>query len=390
MWKNRLGYGLMLAVLAVMIFFFGKPFLMCIFLVLLGWMVLDMVLLRYEAGNVSVQFRLHSGIKEGGKISGILTIENTGIMHAAQWMLLDIEVHNKMFGVSECQHMEVEISNHQKEFDFSVPAEWCGETEINCTSAHIKDVLQLFENNIRPFKSVSTVVYPREINIEVEMSSTTIGAPVDEGIMQNRKGNDPSEIFDIKDYVPGDDLRFVHWKLTGKADHLIIRQPSEPTHYHAILLMDLGMTQDDISVTRAELNAAVAVGSAVSEELIQQRAAFCVAVPYRDGLMVSEVCGNRDFQKLQLQWLGTSVQMEAGRGMDYFVLQHLEDYFTRLIVISAGRYSKDVVGLNQRIGVTVISTVENVESTTGIAHQSGEMIELSVNELSKEAFRLIC
>ena len=208
--------------------------------------------------------------------------------------------------------------------------------------------------------------------------------------MQTRTGNDPSEIFDIKDYVPGDDLRFVHWKLTGKADHLIIRQPSEPTHYHAILLMDLGMAQDDISVTRAELNAAVAVGSAVSEELIQQRAAFCVAVPYRDGLMVSEVCGNRDFQKLQLQWLGTPVQMEAGRGMDYFVLQHLEDYFTRLIVISAGRYSKDIVSLNQRIGVTVISTVENVESTTGIAHQSGEMIELSVNELSKEAFRLVC
>lgn len=47
--------------------------------------------------------------------------------------------------------------------------------------------------------------------------------PLDEGMMQNRKGNDPSEIFDIKDYTPGDDLRFVHWKLSGKADHLIMR-----------------------------------------------------------------------------------------------------------------------------------------------------------------------
>ena len=85
--------------------------------------------------------------------------------------------------------------------------------------------------------------------------------------MQNRKGNDPSEIFDIKDYTPGDDLRFVHWKLSGKADHLIMRQPSEPTHYHAIILMDLGMEQDGQSVTRTELNGAAAVGAALCQEI---------------------------------------------------------------------------------------------------------------------------
>lgn len=390
MWKNRLGYGLLLAVLAVLIFFFGKPFLFCIFVIFIVWMVLDSLLIRYEAKRIQVRFRLYSGIKEGEQLKGILSIESTGAMFAAQWMLLDIEIHNKMFGISECQHLEVEISNRQKEISFVVPAQWCGETEINCASVYIRDVLQLSEKKIQPFASVNVVVFPRDVNVQVEMSTSTIGAPLDEGVMQNRKGNDPSETFDIKDYVPGDDLRFVHWKLSGKADHLIMRQPSEPTHYHAIILMDLGMEQDGQSVARTELNGAAAVGAALCQEMIQQGAAFCVALPYKEGLSVNEISSMREFQKIQMEWLGMPVQMDAGRGMDYFMLQHLEEHFTRLIIISAGRYSKDIVSLAQRIGVTVLSIVEDTESTAGIVQQSEEMIEISVDDLSKEVLRLIC
>lgn len=104
---------------------------------------MDSLLLRYEANHIQVRFRLHSGIKEGEQLKGILSIESTGIMFAAQWLLLDMEIHNKMFDVSECHHLEVEISNRQKEIPFVVPAEWCGETEINCTSVCVRDVLQL-------------------------------------------------------------------------------------------------------------------------------------------------------------------------------------------------------------------------------------------------------
>lgn len=53
--------------------------------------------------------------------------------------------------------------------------------------------------------------------------------------MQNRKGSDASEMFDIRDYVPGDDIRTIHWKLSGKTDELIVRQASAPSHYNIAL-----------------------------------------------------------------------------------------------------------------------------------------------------------
>lgn len=57
----------------------------------------------------------------------------------------------------------------------------------------------------------------------------------DSGLTRSRKGTDASEMFDIRSYVPGDDIRSIHWKLSGKTDELIVRQASDRTHYDLVI-----------------------------------------------------------------------------------------------------------------------------------------------------------
>ena len=64
------------------------------------------------------------------------------------------------------------------------------------------------------------------MDIRVELDKNMTGASQEEGMIQNRKGNDPSEIFDIREYVPGDDIRSIHWKLSSKTDTLILKEAS--------------------------------------------------------------------------------------------------------------------------------------------------------------------
>ena len=52
-------------------------------------------------------------------------------------------------------------------------------------------------------------------------------------------GNDPSEVFDIREYVPGDDVRRIHWKLTGKYDNPMIKEFSRPLNFSVVLLTEL-------------------------------------------------------------------------------------------------------------------------------------------------------
>ena len=192
--------------------------------------------------------------------------------------------------------------------------------------------------------------------MELILSRETVGAAQAEDLMQNRRSSDPSEIFDIRDYVPGDDIRTVHWKLSAKTGSLIVRQASDPSHYDAALLPDLGLRQQgETRPTAKELVRAVSVTVALGEGLLRQGTAFCMVIPTPQGLELHEVRSTRVFARFIPQWMGVRIPAESGLGLHFFQTEHLESYFTRLLVVSAGRYAQDPGGLDRRCGVTVIS-----------------------------------
>ncbi len=51
-------------------------------------------------------------------------------------------------------------------------------------------------------------------------------------------GDDPSETFALREYVPGDRVRSIHWKLTEKTGEVIVRQLGLPVNNSILLLMD--------------------------------------------------------------------------------------------------------------------------------------------------------
>ena len=135
---------------------------------------------------------------------------------------------------------------------------------------------------------------------------------------------------------------------------------------------------------------AVAICSAVGEQMLRQGASFCVAIPQKEGLDVCEVGSLREFHKIQQQWLGTTVASESGQGLEYFMLQHLEEHFTRLLILSAGHYSKDTAALEKRIGVTIVNTVSEGAAAAPGAQSGAEIIEIPADTVEKETYRIIC
>ena len=53
-----------------------------------------------------------------------------------------------------------------------------------------------------------------------------------------RPGSDVSETFQIREYVQGDSLRQIHWKLSGKLDRLIVKDPSLPVVRSVLVYWD--------------------------------------------------------------------------------------------------------------------------------------------------------
>ncbi|HET6875554.1 MAG TPA: DUF58 domain-containing protein, partial [Acidimicrobiales bacterium] len=69
-------------------------------------------------------------------------------------------------------------------------------------------------------------------------------------------GKGGNEFYTLREYVPGDDLRHVHWRSTARVDDLVIRQPENLRRGRLTVAADLRVTVNDDETVEAVISAA--------------------------------------------------------------------------------------------------------------------------------------
>ncbi len=379
---------LILACLILMLVY-SKPYLLYVTVLLLVLAVCMTVLLRLDIGKLNVELKAGYWGQEGDTAHLKLKLNTEKHLLVTGGIYLRLAIINEMIGDTDYKSVFLPLAGRRQEYDIPLILKCCGRIQICCEEMKVQDVLQLFCKKTSFQSELSGIVYPRMVNLHVEMADTAIGSPRDEGMMQNRRGNDPTETFDIREYAPGDDIRSIHWKLSCKTDQLILREASEPFHYRVVILPDFGLEQNGESVSTEEINAAIAVGTAIGNQLLRNHCAFCMAIPGEYGIRMHEVRDRREFEKMLSVWLGSRIQKESGKGLQYFCLEHMEQYFTRLLVLSAGRYQQNLHVLGKRIGSTVINVTGETEKYSVSTAGDYDIIELPA-EWKEETYRISC
>lgn len=185
-----------------------------------------------------------------------ISIENTNVIKGDK-VRINIEMRNRSPFPSGNIKMVVELyygnekrikkdiytsvlpfSRRKKQLD--IVAEYTGVMVVVCKKAKMFDYLNLF--SIRMFRKRKVfkmmilpkpfeidVTYPVVNNIELLESCT---------YHPYKKGNDKTEIFNVREYAPGDLMRDVHWKLTNKLDKYMIKEYSLPIKIGLDILVD--------------------------------------------------------------------------------------------------------------------------------------------------------
>lgn len=389
-WR-RIGFGLTAAALAALLYAFSVPALLWMELVLVVLALALGLLLRADARQLQVELHTASGCRVGAPLHVTITAKGPGRYWSAGYAMVRVEIRNIMCGSREEKTFQLSLREGKETFETELPTNLCGELRFRCTGLQAYDMLGLFSARCRDFTEVRAVVSPDTMNLELLRSRDTVGMVSTEGLMQNRRGSDPSEIFDIREYVPGDDIRSIHWKLSAKSDSLITRQPSDPSHYDLVLMPDLGLRQQERETTKEEINSAASVLLSAGEGLLQQGVAFCLALPTKRGLQIHEVRSRRELHELLPQWLALELPASVGLGLQCFLTDRMEQYFTRLVIISAGKYAQNVSGLDKRIGITVLSTSQEVQAPVYTTLSAGcESVVLPTEPGKGQVYRIIC
>ena len=75
--------------------------------------------------------------------------------------------------------------------------------------------------------------------------------------------------------------------------------------------------------------------------------------------------------------------------MKYFATGHMEKYFTRLLILSAGKDDQNLSLLDGKISITVLNAVQ--DSTTVNVSRNGtcQIVEIPADN-KKDTYRIIC
>ena len=125
-------------------------------------------------------------------------------------------------------------------YEMPVSFAYCGVYRVELTETEACGLLNLtgYSKNISDVFA-EAVVMPGTVSINEQALSLTGQSSEEEDSQEELlRGDDRSEVFDIRDYAPGDSMHDIHWKLSAKADSLLVKEFSDTSGEMFVLFLE--------------------------------------------------------------------------------------------------------------------------------------------------------
>lgn len=134
-------------------------------------------------------------------------------------------------------------SGNTTKMTFYIHADFCGSLDISLEKLFVLDYFHLFRTNLRmSSKKVSVLILPKRMPVQISESSAPVNCS-DSDMFGDKPGDDPSEIFGIHEYIPGDPVSRIHWKLSSKSDQTLVKEFSTPVLKSVLVIADFQTSQ---------------------------------------------------------------------------------------------------------------------------------------------------
>ena len=121
---------------------------------------------------------------------------------------------------------------------YPIVMEYCGRFQVDVREITLMDVLGIFVIKKEIDTGAECLVFPKGAERNMEAGRIYLRG-VTEAMESREKGYDFSDISGIREYIPGDKLQNIHWKLSVKKDELMVKERVSVSAMQLNVLMDL-------------------------------------------------------------------------------------------------------------------------------------------------------
>lgn len=363
--KHRIWYGVT-EISAILIYLAANRPEALAFLILTTAIPLLLMITEILAlQGLALECRIPASCRIGQKITVTLQMKKKNRIPAGV-IQINGKIKNVLFQEEKNLCLRFQPSEKKTQsFTYVSEMDNCGSVTVLLMEAQCMDFLGLFCKKIPLEISMETMVYPAQMQLQAETArrpeATTTGDLYD----QNRKGADVSEVAGLRDYIPGDSLGSIHWKLSGKLDTLVVREFGYPSNYQVLILYDILKEADGNPVSHERNNAVLALTAELSYQMMEQHMEHNVGRMINGEVVSVPVYSAGTHEEMLTSLLCRPITEKAGSGdtMYQFFRRNLGAAYTKLIYITPCYEESILRQLAGELDLTVIQTVEKAENS---------------------------
>lgn len=324
------------------------------------------VLAAYLASRkVSINISCKGVTVKNAVIQGEAKIRNGSALPIIK-LHLDVYFFNVHNGEREKLHIGTSLGrNENKTVNFGYSSACSGKITATAEDISVLDFLGIAGFGI-PESNLSTDGLIIEPDIcDCGLIVTEVASPLSDSEVYSTKksGNDPGEIFAIREYVPGDSIKNIHWKLSQKVSNLMVKELGLPTGNDTLILFDTMFRTPSDRPSKANIDAMTDTAASIMQSLVMGEYSFIFACPVRnkDGIFPAsvavedEVTNNFAINTM----LSSGFIYVSGDTEDIYRRCLCEKQYRHIVIITSG--NEDFSFLDDNARINVISFSEKIQ-----------------------------
>ncbi|MDF2537360.1 MAG: hypothetical protein K0S76_381 [Herbinix sp.] len=245
--QNKVRYLLLLTSMGFLSILYNQYVMGIIFLTILIMPFILFALLSFTYGYVTAELVSAVHVANKGEVIPIsIQLRNPTIFPVSN---MNIYINYQNAYSTKHYKKEITISIDRRTNTIvtcNLQSEFSGNLEISITGIRLYDYMRIFSLKKKLKGEIKVAILPQfheMLDLSVMKRSNCLVesdyySPV-------KSGDDPSEVFAIREYMEGDRPQRIHWKLSMKQDQLMIKDFSEPMNCSVLIFANLKVPKEE-------------------------------------------------------------------------------------------------------------------------------------------------
>ena len=386
--KVRAAFAFVLLITAALFFWSARVYVLGLLIAEVLFFVLLRLLLRTDRRNIQITLETRTASTAGQNLSVYIQVRAPFWLSAG---MLDavLEAENKLLNRTERIPVTIGLSKKAVAMYLPFQPKGCGYTQFCLRELCICDIVGLNTLSVPEPKPVYVTVYPEQLPLGGSADPFLSGFQEGEQQTVSRRGHDPSEVFDLREYRPGDDVRSIHWKLSGKLEEFLVKEPSDTSHYSTMVFFDAGLRSGTNACSEALLSAATGLALTFSEKLLELGILHYIGVPVAERLFFRQITEQAEHTKTTDIWMGLTLQEQAGEGLKLLLADPFYQSCRHMIYITAGGFPGELDLVPADLHMTAISIQEEIDEVRVTRKGHGVLMEIPEKRLKESVYNIV-